>query len=270
MLCSFLAGAWFALTLPVPGPPLQFQDARLTQGFLGPERASAEYYRQDEVCLRYVLTGVHTDADGQFDVTLENRLTDPGGALAWQNTAPAKGSLLLGGGTVVGHMDLPLDHPYLPPGDWTMAVTATDHVAHQSTTITRKFTYKPLELAVVRPAFSTDEQFKVPVRQTAAVAGQPLFFRGKVVGYAKDEGSRGNAALDIAVHFLDAEGHDVGKPYEMHVEQKITEPVNPLECCDFNMGFVPNRAGKFTLRVEAHDRIGKKTATLDVPLHVQE
>jgi hypothetical protein len=270
MLCTFLAGACVAVAASASQPPLQFDEMVFTQGPLGPVRASADFYRQDEVCLRGILTGLRTGADGQFDVTIEHKVIDPNGALFGQHTSPAKGALHLGGGAFVGRFSLPLDHPYLPPGEWTVEVTATDNVAGQSTTVSRKFRYRPLELAVVRPAFFADDQSKVPARPTAAAAGQPLFFRGKVVGFVKDEGSHGNAELDIEIHFLDADGQDVARPFELHLRQKVEEPVNPLECCDFNYTFTPNRPGKFTIRVVAHDKVGKKTATLEVPLHVQQ
>jgi hypothetical protein len=249
---------------------LQLQDLVFTQGALGPVRASADFCRQDEVCLRYLLTNAAAGEDGQVDVTVEHRLIDPTGVLFGRHTAPVKGALLLGGGSVVERFALPLDHPYLPPGEWTVEATATDNVSKQTATISRKFRYKPLELAVVRPGLFADEQHKQPARPTAAIIGQPLFFRGQIVGFAKSEGSHGDAAIDVEIHFLDADGHDTGKPFELHVRQKIGEPINPLECCDFNCTFVPNRSGKFTIRVLAHDKIAEKTATLEVPLHVQE
>jgi hypothetical protein len=270
MLFALLAGACASLGVPAALPPLRFERDCFTQGFLGPERPTADYYRQDEVCLHYVLTGVRTDAGGEFDLTLAYKLFDPTGALVWQNQGSGKGGMLLGGGTLVGHFELPLDHPYLPPGEWKFEVVATDNASKQSATLDRKFRYKPLDLAVVRPMFAVDDQFKVPARPTAAIANVPLHFRGKVVGFALDRGTHGSADLEITIHYVDADGHDLGKPFEMHMQQKAPEPITPLACCDFNATLVPNRAGKFTIRVVAHDKVAKKTATLDVPLHVQE
>lgn len=270
MLFALLAGACATLGVPAALPPLQIEHAVFTQGVLGPERPTADFYRQDEVCLHYVLTGVRTDAGGQFDLTLTYKLFDPSGALAWRNEATGKGGMLLGGGTLVGHLELPLDQPYLPPGEWTVEVVVTDNASKRSATLDRKFHYKPLDLAVVRPSFAADDEFKVPARPTLAIANVPLHFRGKVIGFALDEGTRGSANLDITIHYLDGEGHDLGKPFEMHMHQKAPEPISPLACCDFNATLVPNRAGKFTIRVVAHDKVAKKTATLEVPLHVQE
>jgi hypothetical protein len=266
MLHTLLAAVLLAgAASPAPAQP-GFRDVKFTYGPFGPERESADFHRQDEVFLYYTIAGLRLNADGAFDLTLENKVTDPNGALVQHNSVPAKCKLLLGD-SVPGFFTMALDFPYLPTGEWKVEITATDNVARRSASLTRTFHYLPPQLAVVRPGFFRDDQYKVPARLTAAVVGQPLFCRAKLVGFAKDHG---NADVDVEFQFLDQEKcEEVATPFAMRFQKKLEEEPLPLESCDLNWNFTPNRAGDFRLRVVAHDRVSKKTAHLEVPLHIE-
>src|SRR5262245_14304760 len=267
MLRTFLTATLLAVavTTAVRAQPA-FQDVKFTGGLFGPERAPAVFHRQDEVCLHYTVAGLQTDSDGRIDVTFETKVTDPNGAVALRNSAPAKTDLLLGGDRVPGFFNLALDFPYLPEGEWTVEVAATDNVSRTTATLTQKWEYRPKEFAVVRLGLARDDLFKFPARASTVVVGQPLFFRAKVVNFARE---RGRLKMDVEVQFLDAEGHEVSKPRSMPIRHQLEGDPSPLECWDLSGGVQPNRAGDFKVRIVAHDRISQKTTQVEVPLHVE-
>jgi hypothetical protein len=266
MFRHFLTTILFAAVVSAAQAQPVFQDVKFTHGPFGPERSPAVFHSRDEVWMHYSVTGLQTDAEDRIDVATEYKLIDPMGTVAFRTSQPAKTDLLLGGGTVSGVFNVPLDIPYLPEGEWTVEITITDNVAKRSTTQALKWTHKPREFAFVRMAFARDDQFKVPAQLTAAVVGQPIFLRNKLVGYVRDHGK---LEIDVEMVIMDAEGREVMKPRQFPGRHQLEGDPSPMESWDFNGNFVPNRPGQFTIRFTAHDRIGDKTATVEVPLHVE-
>lgn len=263
ILRTFLPAAVLVIAAATVQAQPSFQDIRFTHGLFGPERTSTEFHRLDEVCLHYSVTELQTE-DNHFDVTIESKVLDPQGAIAFRSTSPAKGEALLGGAEVPGFLHLPLDHPYLPEGEWTAEVTATDNLGKRSATFSRKWQHKPQAFGFSRLGFYRDDQFKCAARLNATVAGQMLYCKVRVVGYAREEGQM---EMDLEVQFLDAEGKELSKPFLTHGKHQSDDP-SPGECWDFNSHFLPNRPGDFKIRLVAHDLLGKKTVQLEVPFHV--
>jgi hypothetical protein len=244
---------------------LSVRNIQAALGPLGPERKSADYFPHDEVFYRYTITGLVTDKQGDIDVLIESRIIDANGKVIPGSRDPVKGKLHLAGGTFSGSSVVRLGNNFTP-GEYTLTVTVTDNLAAESVQFSRKFRVKPATFAIVAPRFYYgDTALPAPA---GGYVGQLLRVRLKVIGFDKGQGKIDS---ELAVQLLDAEGKELlEQPKRGTLTSDDPTEVKNATHLNFTEVIGLNRAGNFTLRLTLTDKIGKQTATLDLPLTVRE
>lgn len=243
---------------------LEIKNVQPAHGPLGPPRASDDIYPLDEYAVRYQVTGVKPDKDGQADLEGASRLTGPDGKVVFERKAkPTPRPLSLGGDTVQssGFFTVP---EKAAPGEYTFTVSVRDRTSNETASFERKLTLKPADFRILTPRFYLDEEGKVPA-PTTLVAGQTLYYHLTVVGFDKSQ----KVALVLRAQVTDADGKDVGaKPLE--VKTGVADPAEAEKSRKalLKEKLTLNRPGDFKLKVTVGDVVGKKTATFEAPLKV--
>jgi hypothetical protein len=244
---------------------LTLRNIQASYGVLGPERKSLDYFPHDEVFFRYSITGLQTDRQGDFDVLIESRIVDENGKVIPGSRDPVKGKLHLAGGTFTGSSTVRLANQYAP-GEYTLTVMVTDNLASESVQFSRKFRVKPPELAIVAPRFFYgDTTTPAPA---GGVSGQLLRIRLKVIGFEK---TANKLDTELEVQILDADGKELLEaPKRATLSSTDPAEIRNATHLNFTELIGLNRAGSFTLRLTATDKIGNHTTMLELPLKVTQ
>lgn len=245
---------------------LKLESIQAVYGRLGSERSSQDFYPEDEVYFRYLISGVHTNADGRATGELGIALNGPDGKEVLNKTFPTGGLVALGGRSLPGYANVRLPANILP-GTYTLTVRFTDQLASESARFQRRFTVKPAAFAIVMPRFYYDAEGKVEA-PAAGVVGQTLYFRLSLIGFERNRGKI-DTVMDLQV--LDKSGQEM-MPKPLQAPLVVTDPkeVKQATTLNFSGNVVLNRAGTFTLRMTLTDREGKKTTRFETPLRVTE
>ena len=112
---------------------------------------------------------------------------------------------------------------------------------------------------------TNDRDGRLPA--AALGVGQAAWLQLGAVGFARPGGDQ-PPAVSFSLRFLDEAGKPTqAKPIEVPALKGLS-PGQTLVPVQFLLS--PNRPGKFTAEITATDEVGKKTATLSVPLTVVE
>lgn len=244
---------------------LTLRNIQAAYGTLGPERKSIDYFPYDEVFFRYTITGLQTDRQGDMDVLIESRIVDENGKVIPGSRDPVKGKLHLAGGTFSGSSTVRLGNQF-PPGEYTLTVMVTDNLASESVQFSRKFRVKPAEFAIVAPRFFYgDTATPAPA---GGMAGQLVRVKLKVIGFEK---TANKLETELEVQILDGDGKDMLEtPRRATLTSSDPTEVRNATHLNFTELIGLNRAGTFTLRLTATDKIGNQTTTLELPLKVSQ
>lgn len=245
---------------------VKLESVQAAYGRLGPARPSLDFYPEDEVYYRYLITGVRTNPDGKASGEVAIVVTGPDGKEVLNQAAPAGGLLALGGGSLPGFASvrLPAD---VKPGAYTLSVRIKDQLASQSAQFQRRFTVKPAAFAIVMPRFYYDAEGKVSA-PAAGVVGQTLYFRLNLIGVDRSRGKI-DAVMDVQV--LDKAGREtMPQPIQARLDVSDPKEVERATTLSFSGNMVLNQSGEFTLRITLTDRVGEKTAHFEAPLRVTD
>lgn len=244
---------------------LALRNIQAAYGALGPERKSVDYFPHDEVFFRYTITGLQTDRQGDIDVLIESRIVDENGKVIPGSRDPVKGKLHLAAGTFSGSSRVPLGSQFAP-GEYTLIVMVTDNLASESVQFSRKFRVKPAEFAIVAPRFSYgDTATPAPA---GGMIGQLLRIRLKVIGFEK---TANKLETELEMQILDADGKELLEtPKRATLSSTDPAEIRNATHLNFTELIGLNRAGTFTLRLTATDKIGNHTTTLELPLKVSQ
>jgi hypothetical protein len=260
------------LALALWGAPavgkLEISNVTAAHGKLGPERKSHEYYPNDEVCFRYLVTGANVDDVGKVECSLRVQLAGTDGKPIEDQSFAAQGILALGGSSFPASASLVLPNQ-LAAGEYTFAVTFKDKLAEikeeSEASFTRTIKVLPTEFAIIAPRFSYDRAGKIDAPPTGAV-DQTLFFRLKAIGFDR---SRNRIDTEMNVRVLDEKGKDV-TTNPIRIKLGVDDPsvVKDALCLDFRSELFLNRPGDFTLSVAVIDWVSKKTVKFETPLKI--
>jgi hypothetical protein len=151
------------------------------------------------------------------------------------------------------------------PGEYTLKVEVTDRVANKSETLVRKFEVLPKAFGLVR-LHMMYAQGPVPA-PPHAVVGQSFFVNSAAVHFLRDKDSK-QPNVVVEMNILDDKGAPtLAQPQKVEFNKDIDQkliglPVNLLVEC--------NRPGKFTIELQATDRLANKTTKVSLPLQVVE
>jgi hypothetical protein len=264
MVRILLAAAVLIVSAASAQAKLGIDNIQATYGRLGPERKSLDLYRYDELFFRFTVTGAKPDAEGKVDGSVLLQVLDGAGKVVGENQTPAKGVLVLGGNSYPLSVSLPIGQQ-VPPGKYTVKITVRDNLSKESAAFQRKVTVKPLDLKIVRIQFYHDPEGKFAA-PAGGTLGETLCFDLRVIGFDR---SKDRILTEIAWQILDSDGQEVSpKGAAFDIRQDDAKAVKKWEFLRYSNSFILNRVGKFTLRITATDRLGKKSTTFEVPIQV--
>jgi hypothetical protein len=243
---------------------LTISNVRLTRGLLGPEREDSKVMAGDSYFIAFDIEGLKTDDTGRVRYNLAMEATDSRGNVVYtQKPRDMEATNSLGGSRVPAFSFLDVG-PSVAPGEYTMKVTATDRTTKASQQLVRKFEILPREFGIVRLQITLDTTMQFP---TAAlgVPGQSLWVHFSTIGFQRDPANK-QPDLQVQMRILDESGQPtVPKPITAEVNDDVSEN---LPAVPWHLLVFLNRPGKYTMNVQATDRVSKKTAKLSFPLRV--
>jgi hypothetical protein len=265
MIRACLAAAVLVLSAASTQAKLGIDNIQVTYGPLGPERKTLDIYPYDEPFFRFTVTGAKPDAEGKVDGSVVLQVLDGAGKVVGENQTPAKGVLVLGGNSYPFSVSLPIGQQ-VPPGKYTVKITVRDNLSKESAAFQRKITVKPLDLKIVRIQFYHDLEGK-SAAPAGGTLGETLCFDLRVIGFDR---SKERIFTEIAWRIFDSDGQEVSpKGATFDIRQDDAKAVKKWEFLRYGSNsFILTRVGKFTLRITASDRLGKKSTTFEVPIQV--
>jgi hypothetical protein len=264
MVRMMLAVAVAGILAAAARAELEVKDVQVCNGPLGPKRKTLDTYPFDEVFVRSVIVGAKADDKGKVSITKTVELIDPQGKVLVNQKQDVGGVLALGGDTFLDTTSFNLGGG-VAPGEYAVKVTLKDNLADKAVTVERKLTCKPAKFALVAAAFFYDAKGQTPA-PCGGLVGQALHFRLRAIGF---DNTQAEINAIMSVHVLDARGKDVlPAPFTTEVRSNDAEVVKKVTNVTLNGSLALNRPGDFTLRVVFTDRLKKKDATFEAPLHV--
>jgi hypothetical protein len=263
---------WTTLTLiaalgPLPGQngSLDLNNVRPTYGFLGAPRPDSKLLPGDAYYVAFDIDNVQMDPNGRVLYSMAMEVLDSKKKTQFkQDPRDLEALNSLGGRHLPAFASVVIGVDQ-PPGEYTLKVTVTDRAAKVTKSFERKFDVQARDFGLVRVALSGDPQNSVPA-STIGVAGQSLWLHFFGVGFARG-GNKNEPDIGVEMVILDeSDRQTLPKPFAGDLKEwPKDQPAVPF---DFPLAL--NRAGKFTIRLKATDRIAKKTAEMSFPITVVE
>jgi hypothetical protein len=256
-----------ALSLaPQQGGQLKLTNDRATYGLLGSTRTESKLLPGDSYFVSFDIENLDVGEDGSIMYSMQMELLNSKGKQEYgQEPQDLTAKNDLGGNRMPGfaRADIGTD---TAPGEYTLKLTVTDRRSKQKAELTRKFEVLPKEFGLVRVQLAYFGQAPVPA-PPLAVAGQALVFNCGAVNFQREkEKDQPNFAYELVV--LDEQGGPVlKKPFS---DELTMNAPKTLQLIPISVPLQLNRAGKFTLKLTATDRLAKKTASVSLPIQVLE
>lgn len=257
-----------ALLATLGGTPAQgdlaLTHVRSTQGLLGPERSNETLAPGDILFVCFDIEGVRVDDEGKVRYSIAIEVSDSGGKVLFkQNPKDTEARTSLGGSSVPAYatVNVGLD---TPAGDYEIKATVKDLASGQQKSLTRAFKVLPKDFALVRAMASVDTDANYPA--SIFTCGQGVWMHCSAVGFG-----RGGADKQPNVVFEMRVLDDAGKPtFAKAVSNTVNKDI-PAAKSALPMAFPLslNRAGKFTIEVQATDQASGKKAKIAFPITVQ-
>jgi hypothetical protein len=261
----FVLAALIPLALSVPAfAKLEIVTIQACHGPFGPERQSWDVYPNEELGIRFTVTGARADKEGKTDGEITIRLTNAEGKALQDRTARTRKDLALGGDSFIIQGAMPIA-PDLKPGEYTLSISYRDRLSGETASFDRKVRCLPPSFQILMPRFFRDPELKVPC-SAGGFVGENLQLRLHVIGFDKSQ-KRVQTRMTCAI--VDAGGEKVlATPVVT-----LAELNNPAQVADakevlFRGAIALNRAGDFRLRITVDDLVGKQTTTFETPLKV--
>lgn len=260
----------FALVAVLGLPPadsgrLALTNIRTTYGVLGMPRHGTKFLPGDEVVIAFDVEGMTVDDSGKVLYSVAMEVTDDKGDVKFRQ-APHKleANNSLGGNRIpaFAHLRIGLDQP---KGTYKVKVTVKDLAGNASKSMPGSYEVLPPDFGLVRLTTTGDPQGMVPLPFPAE--GQSMWVRFGAVGFERDKSSR-QPNIEVTLSVRDEDGNPtLRKPMSGTVVKDV-----PAKARGIPMQFMLelNRAGKFTVELNAKDKVSGKTAKLSFPLTVQK
>jgi hypothetical protein len=242
---------------------LALTNIRNTHGELGGTRPDNKFLPGDVVFVGFDIDGLVVGSKGEVKYTMDMKVVDKNGKSLIPASEPASKTdyVPLGGKTIPGRafITLGLD---AEPGPCTMTLSVRDDVTMQSKSFTHQFEVLKKDFGIVAVFASQNIEGTVSA-PTTSVVGSMIAIRYGIVNFQRDPATKQpNVQVDITP--LD----DKGQPT---IKEAIVRTYNAGIAEDtpaFPDGFLLplTRAGKFTIRIKATDKVNNKSYTFDLPI----
>lgn len=247
-----------------PAAGMKLTNVRNTYGELGGTRSEGPFLPGDVLFVGFDIEGIAIDAAGKAKYTMAMEVIDKDGKAIFKQDPAEKSDFVPLGGTKLPARAFVTVGLEQAPGPYTLKVTVTDQVTKANQVLERKFEVKPRDFGLVAVYTSVDPQGQFPA-PTTGVIGQSVFVQFGVVGFARD-----NKTKQPNVVFEMVPVDEQGKPtmQQPHVYPQDSG-IDPKEL-GFSVRFLlpMTRAGKFTVKLKATDKVSGKMATFDLPIAV--
>jgi hypothetical protein len=250
-----------ALTAAPDQSGLSLTHVRSTHGLLGPERSSDTLAPGDNLFVCFDIDGIRVDAEGKVRYSMAIELTDSAGKLVFRQAAKEQEARAsLGGNSVPAYafLSVGLD---TPPADYRLKVIVKDLTTGQENSLSRDLKVLAKDFALVRTTVTVDPE----AHYSAAtfVNGQGVWVHCSTVGFGG--GQKPDVVFEMRV--LD----ESGRPTLAKAVTGAPPKDLPQNLSGLPMAFplTLNRSGKFTVELQAADRISGKKAKTSFSIVVQ-
>jgi hypothetical protein len=242
---------------------LSLRHVRSTHGLLGPERRNEALAPGDNLFLCFDIHGIRVDVEGKVRYSMVIELKDASGKVVFRQEAKEQEARAsLGGDSVPAYarLSVGLDSP---PGDYQMKITVKDLATGQEQSLSHNLKILAKDFALVRTTVALDPE----AHYTAAVftCGQSVWVHTSAVGFTHARGKQPDVVFEMRVF------DEAGKPTLANPVTGTPPKDLPSDVSGIPMGFplALNRPGKFTVELQATDRISGKKAKTSFVLVVQ-
>jgi hypothetical protein len=243
---------------------LALSHVRSTYGLLGPERRDETVAPGDVLFVCFDIDGIRVEDDGKVRYSMALELTDSSGKLAFkQEPKNLEARTSLGGSSAPAYarLNVGLD---TPAGDYQLKITVKDLGSGKEQSLMRNLKVLPKDFALVRttPTVDTEGQFTSAV----FICGQGVWVHCSAVAFERDRTSKQpNVVFEMRV--LDDSGKPtLAKPVTGSVSKDVPDSLQGLPMA---FPLTLNRAGKFTVELQATDQASGKKARMSFPIVVQ-
>ena len=247
-----------------PTASLNLTNVRNTYGELGGTRPETGLLPGDVLFVGFDIEGVAIDPAGQVQYTMAMEVQDATGKAIFKQDPAAKQDFVpLGGNKLPARafITVGLDQP---PGDYTLKVTVTDTATKATRTLDRKFKVLPKDFGIVAVYTSVDPQGQVPA-PTTGIVGQSVFIQFGIIGFGREPAKKQPNVVCEMVPIDESGKPTLQKPSVLTIAEGVDEK-DPGFSIRFQLPLT--KAGKYTIRLKATDKITGKTYSFDLPLAV--
>ncbi len=242
---------------------LSLSHVRSTHGLLGPQRRNETLAPGDNYFLCFDINGIRVDDQGKVRYSMAIELSDAAGKVVFgQSAKEQEARASLGGDSVpaYAHLSVGLD---TPPGEYRMKVAVKDLATGREANLSRDVKVLPKDFALVRTTTTLDPEAQYPAAVFAC--GQGVWVHSSAVGFARNGDKKADVVFEMRV--LD----DSGKPTTANAVTGTPPKDLPADLSGLPLAFplTLNRSGKFTVELQATDRISGKKAKMSFPIVVQ-
>jgi hypothetical protein len=249
-----------------PARPLEIVNAQPTYGHLGALRPKGKGALPGDVFhFRFDIKNMKIDANGRASYSLLVEVLDGKGEHLFRyGPHNATAQNCLGGDSMpcTAQLDVPLE---TPPGAAVLRVTVTDRSDGRKVVFQTKGKVLPADFGLVRVGTFADSLAKTPIAPVGVVGGS-LYVHFAAVGFARAKES-GQPDLDVSLRVLDEAGKPtMPAPLSGRANADIPSSVKILP---MQFGLTLNRPGRFTVELNATDRLSGKTSQVRFPIRVE-
>jgi hypothetical protein len=240
---------------------VDIKNDRAAYGPFGANRTSTKVYAGDVYMLFFDITDITVDAKtGLAKYTMTFEVTDSKGKEHLKETAN-KGLLLGLGGSTVPEMATTIFGVDQQPGKYQIKVTITDPITKTSQKLMREVEVIPPDFAIIHVQ-----------AQAVGFKGQDYIAQYALVGMAFNNQAKTHK-INVSTQVFDEAGKPTTtEPIVVKIPDDLpgtkAEKAEKREIIRMNSPIFLNRAGRFTVVIEATDELTKKTSKLTYPLTV--
>lgn len=256
-----IAALAFAPSQP-PAGGITLTNVRNTHGELGGTRPDNKFLPGDVVFVAFDIEGLAVGPKGDVKYSMAMEVTDKNNKPIFKpdpatrnDYVPLGGNKLPGRAFITCGMDL-------DPGECTLKLVVTDEVSKQSYTLTRTFEVLKKDFGIAAVFASQDEAGSIPAA-TTGVVGSMIFVRYGIVNFTRDPNTK-QPNVVVEIQTLDEKGAPTLKETIVR-EYKLGVPEDRLGFPD-GIALPLTRAGKFTVKLKATDKVANKSYTFDLPV----
>ncbi len=258
-----------ALVLTLGGPKtaagkLEITNARGTYGHLGATRPPTGVLPGEIYHYAFDIKGLTFDKNARAYYSIAVEILDPKGQLYYreaEHNATAQNNL--GGNSLpcAAMIAVPVD---AAPGEYTMRVMIRDRKTNKTAKFERKGKVLPKAFGLVRVGTFADREGKVPWTPVGVV-GESIYVHFAPVNFARDKATK-QPSLAVKMRVLD----DKGKPtFAVPLTGRVTSDVpENVQVLPMQFPLTLNRAGRYTVEIEARCELCGQSARVSLPLRV--